>query len=162
MPTVGILDAGPYRHASARTAAPGCSWISLIEHRVNEGVFDAACPLVSGCALFVSVGTSGVVGPAAGFAQLARDSGALMVEVNPEDNETSALYAHRLRGAASTMIPRCFSLPVDGGSGSSPLGIGVPGSTLRFAPLALESLSCSQEGTRDWRKDKPIVGRDQK
>ncbi|MDM4770629.1 Sir2 family NAD-dependent protein deacetylase [Solimonas sp. SE-A11] len=106
------LEAGPYRHRQC----PDCgAWlrpdITWFEDRVNEAVFDTARRLVAGCELFVSVGTSGVVWPAAGFAQLARDSGALMVEVNPEDNEASALYTHRLRGPASKVIPGCFRLP---------------------------------------------------
>lgn len=39
---------------------------------------------VASCDLFVSVGTSGLVYPAAGFSRLARQAGARCVEVNPE------------------------------------------------------------------------------
>lgn len=39
---------------------------------------------VAACDLFVSVGTSGLVYPAAGFSRLARQAGARCVEVNPE------------------------------------------------------------------------------
>jgi len=106
------LDAGPYRHRRC----PDCgAWlrpdITWFEDTVDEEVFDRTRRLVAGCDLFVSVGTSGVVWPAAGFAQLARESGARMVEVNPEDNEASPLYRHRLRGPASAIIPACFPLP---------------------------------------------------
>lgn len=106
------LDAGPYRHRRC----PDCgAWlrpdITWFEDAVDEEVFAHTRRLVAGCDLFVSVGTSGVVWPAAGFAQLARESGARMVEVNPEDNEASPLYRHRLRGPASAIIPACFPLP---------------------------------------------------
>ena len=106
------LDAGPYRHRRC----PDCgAWlrpdITWFEDMVNEAVFDTARRLVAGCGLFVSVGTSGVVWPAAGFARLAQDSGALMVEINPEDNEASPLYRHRLRGKAGELIPAAFPLP---------------------------------------------------
>lgn len=106
------LQAGPYRQRQC----PDCgAWlrpdITWFEDAVDGTVFERARALVAGCELFVSVGTSGVVWPAAGFAQLARDSGALMVEVNPEDNQASPLYRRRLRGPAGEILPATFPLP---------------------------------------------------
>lgn len=106
------LQAGPYRHRRCEDCGawlrPDITWF---EDMVDEAVFERTRRLVADCDLFVSVGTSGVVWPAAGFAQQARESGALMVEVNPEDNEASPLYQHRFRGPASEVIPAAFPLP---------------------------------------------------
>lgn len=86
--------------------------ITWFEDNVNAAVFRCAGELVQHAELFVSVGTSGAVWPAAGFAQQARAAGAEMVEINPEDNEASELYDRRIRANASEAIPRLFPLPV--------------------------------------------------
>ena len=87
---------------------PDVTWFHDL---VDQTVFAQAEALVRSADLFVSIGTSGVVWPAAGFAQLARDSGAHMIEVNPEDNEASGLYHERVREAAGTALPLLFPLP---------------------------------------------------
>lgn len=56
------------------------------------------------CDLLVSVGTSGVVFPAADMPKIAMRSGAVSVEINLEDTPVSPLYQHRLRGVASEML----------------------------------------------------------
>lgn len=56
------------------------------------------------CDLLVSVGTSGVVHPAAELPRIAMRSGATTVEINVDDTPVSALYQHRLRGKASEML----------------------------------------------------------
>ena len=56
------------------------------------------------CDLFVSVGTSGVVYPAAAMPQIARRAGATLVEINPEETAVSTWYEHHLRGPASEML----------------------------------------------------------
>ena len=48
--------------------------------------------IISYCDLFISIGTSGVVWPAAGYPQLARSSGALCIEINPDPSEQSHMY----------------------------------------------------------------------
>lgn len=85
--------------------------ITWFEDNVDADVFAQAAELVAAADLFVSVGTSGAVWPAAGFAQQARRRGALMIEINPEDNEASSLYDRQVRMAASAAIPRLFPLP---------------------------------------------------
>jgi len=101
----GVRDdaaAGVYRE---RRCARCGEWlrpdITWFEDAVDSAVFDHARRLVGAADLFVSVGTSGVVWPAAGFAHLARESGARMVEVNTEENEASALFGECLRQPAS-------------------------------------------------------------
>jgi NAD-dependent deacetylase len=84
--------------------------ITWFEDSVDAEVFARAGDLVQRADLFVSIGTSGAVWPAAGFAQQAQRGGARMVEINPEDNEASSLYGTRIRSAASTAIPALFPL----------------------------------------------------
>lgn len=56
------------------------------------------------CELFVSIGTSGVVYPAAELPLVAKRSGATLVEINPEPTPLSLLYDHCLRGTATEML----------------------------------------------------------
>ncbi len=57
--------------------------------------------------IFVSIGTSGVVYPAAGFARLAAEKGAArLIEINLEDTEVSAHFTEHRHGAASIEVPR--------------------------------------------------------
>jgi NAD-dependent protein deacetylase/lipoamidase len=54
--------------------------------------------------LIVSIGTSGVVYPAADLPRIAVQAGAVSVEINLEDTPVSNLYQHRLRGKASELL----------------------------------------------------------
>jgi len=56
-------------------------------------------------ALFVAVGTSGTVYPAAGFVAEARAAGARTVELNLEPSEAASRFAERRYGAASALVP---------------------------------------------------------
>ena len=59
---------------------------------LDENVIREANLTISNCDLFISIGTSALVWPAAGYPQLAKNSGAFCIEVNPEDTELSPLY----------------------------------------------------------------------
>lgn len=56
------------------------------------------------CDLFVAVGTSGVVYPAAGFVQSALLAGAMTVEVNREISEVTGNFHHQRRGLATVEV----------------------------------------------------------
>lgn len=73
--------------------------ITWFEDAVNENVFARAGELIANAELFISVGTSAVVYPAASFIPLARRAGARMIEINPERTEASSLF------------DRCYALP---------------------------------------------------
>ncbi len=55
--------------------------------------------------LFVSIGTSGAVYPAAGFVQIARMAGVHTVELNLEPSNGSAYFDETHFGLASAMVP---------------------------------------------------------
>jgi len=57
------------------------------------------------CDLFVAVGTSGQVYPAAGFVRQARAAGALAVEINPQPSDTAGLFQLQQRGPATEQLP---------------------------------------------------------
>ena len=61
---------------------------------------------IRGCDLFVSIGTSAVVYPAAELPLLAVRGGALCVEVNPEETPAAEHYQLHLRGPATAMLAR--------------------------------------------------------
>lgn len=59
---------------------------------------------LSNCDLFVAIGTSGVVYPAAGFVDVAGRYGAHTIEVNAADTERSYSFAERITGPASITV----------------------------------------------------------
>lgn len=61
--------------------------------------------LLSACDVFISVGTSGHVYPAAGFAATARKSGAHTVELNLEPSEGASHFAEAIYGPATIVVP---------------------------------------------------------
>ncbi|MBM4321431.1 MAG: hypothetical protein FJ125_16190 [Deltaproteobacteria bacterium] len=56
------------------------------------------------CTIFISVGTSGLVYPAAGFVTVARQSGATCIEVNPRPS--GARFDHVVAEGAEQALPR--------------------------------------------------------
>lgn len=61
------------------------------------------------CDLFISIGTSGHVYPAAGFVEVARNSGAKTVEINPERSQVNNLFHQHIQGKAGTSVPEYFA-----------------------------------------------------
>lgn len=57
------------------------------------------------CGLFMSIGTSGNVYPAAGFVQTAREAGAHTVELNLEPSEGATSFAEAVYGPATGIVP---------------------------------------------------------
>lgn len=55
--------------------------------------------------LFVSIGTSGAVYPAAGFVETARAVGARTLEMNLEPSLGSSMFHESRLGAASALVP---------------------------------------------------------
>ena len=60
------------------------------------------------CDLFVSIGTSGAVYPAAGFVQAARHAGARTVEINLEPTLGAGLFDEGVYGPATQAVPAFF------------------------------------------------------
>jgi NAD-dependent deacetylase len=76
---------------------------------------DRIAEALEACRLFVSIGTSGVVYPAAGFVQTVRARGlAHTVELNLEPSAGHGLFAEAVYGPASSVVPRFVHRLLDG------------------------------------------------
>ncbi|MDE0780663.1 MAG: NAD-dependent deacylase [Alphaproteobacteria bacterium] len=90
-------------------ACPGCSAVGTLRpHVVWFGEMplqmDRITSALSNCRLFMSIGTSGNVYPAAGFVQEARSRGAMTIELNLEKSlSASAFYEGRYGPATETV-----------------------------------------------------------
>jgi NAD-dependent deacetylase len=71
-----------------------------------EGVFEAAAEAANRCELFLTVGTSAVVYPAASLPLIARKNGAYVVEINMERTEISHNVHETLLGKAGEILPQ--------------------------------------------------------
>jgi NAD-dependent deacetylase len=60
---------------------------------------------LTSCDLFISIGTSGNVYPAAGFVELARRSGAHTIELNLEPSEGARMFDEARHGKATEIVP---------------------------------------------------------
>jgi NAD-dependent deacetylase len=60
---------------------------------------------VAACSLFVSIGTSGNVHPAAGFVEIARAAGARTVELNLEPSAGASAFSETRYGPATHVVP---------------------------------------------------------
>jgi NAD-dependent deacetylase len=60
---------------------------------------------IAACDLFVSIGTSGAVYPAAGFVDAARFAGARTLELNLEPSAGTSLFDEARHGPASVLVP---------------------------------------------------------
>ena len=68
---------------------------------------DAIYEALAGCDLFIAIGTSGQVYPAAGFVEEVRAQGrAHTIEINIEPSATGSLFAEQRHGPATELVPR--------------------------------------------------------
>jgi NAD-dependent deacetylase len=91
------------------TACPDCAAPELRPDIVFFGEMpygmDRIEAAVAACDLFVSIGTSGAVYPAAGFVQLANADGARTLELNLDASAGSGRFDESRRGPATRLVP---------------------------------------------------------
>ncbi len=85
---------------SAPDARPDIVWFGEMPYRMDE--IDAA---LWNADVFVSIGTSGNVYPAAGFVQIAHAAGAHTIELNLEPSDGATLFAETHFGPATQVVP---------------------------------------------------------
>jgi NAD-dependent deacetylase len=85
----------------APTLRPDVVWFGEMPYEMGR-IYQA----LEACDLFVSIGTSGAVYPAAGFVQEARANGARTLELNLEPSEGSRLFHETRHGPASVLVPQ--------------------------------------------------------
>jgi NAD-dependent deacetylase len=99
-------------------ACPHCGTVGMVRpdivwfgempyemERIDEAIMKAD--------LFVSIGTSGAVYPAAGFVQTARYCGARTLEINLEPSKGSIFFDERRYGPAGAEVPKWVSEVLD-------------------------------------------------
>ena len=84
-------------------ARPGVVWFG---EAIPEDALHASFAAAADCEVFLSVGTSSLVYPAAGLADIAREAGAVTIEVNPNPTDQSESFTASLRGNAGTVLPQ--------------------------------------------------------
>lgn len=79
---------------------PDVVWFGEMPYQMDE-IYQA----LSEADLFISIGTSGWVYPAAGFVVAAREVGAYTVELNLEPSEGATLFDEKIHGPATKIVP---------------------------------------------------------
>lgn len=82
---------------------PHIVWFGEVPMFMNE-----ICESLRECDLFVAIGTSGTVYPAAGFHQLAKQHGAHTVELNLGPSASGSWFDEQHYGPASVVVPEYF------------------------------------------------------
>ena len=106
-PQMGVQDACP--DCGTRACRPDVVWFGEMPYRMEEVLAHLA-----GADVFVAIGTSGQVYPAAGFAQEAALAGAQCVEINLEPSAVAADFQETRRGFASEAVPLWVAEILDG------------------------------------------------
>jgi NAD-dependent deacetylase len=94
-----LLDRPPCPACGARTLRPDVVWFGEVPYHM-----DAIQNALIDASLFVSIGTSGAVYPAAGFVRLARELGVETLELNLERSQGSAWFDETRLGPASQVV----------------------------------------------------------
>ena len=95
-----MIERPPCPVCQAPTLRPDVVWFGEMPYQM-ERIYGA----LATCDLFVSIGTSGAVYPAAGFVQEARAQGAATLELNLEPSEGSYFFEESRHGPASVLVP---------------------------------------------------------
>ena len=95
-----LLTRLPPRCACEGLLRPDVVWFGEMPREMDR-LYEA----LQVCDLFISIGTSGSVYPAAGFVAEARHAGAHTVELNLEPSDGATLFAEALYGSATEVVP---------------------------------------------------------
>ena len=96
-----MSDRPPCPVCQGPTLRPDVVWFGEMPYQM-ERIYAA----LSSCDLFVSIGTSGAVYPAAGFVQEARANGSQTLELNLEPSEGSHHFTQARYGKAGELVPQ--------------------------------------------------------
>ena len=99
--TSPLIDRPPCPVCQARSLRPDVVWFGEMPYRMGE-IYAA----LREADLFVSIGTSGAVYPAAAFVQNAVELGARTLELNLERSQGSHYFDESRLGSASAVVPK--------------------------------------------------------
>ena len=95
-----LIERPPCPVCQARALRPDVVWFGEVPYRMDE-IYAA----LRSADLFVSIGTSGAVYPAAGLVQNAVELGAQTLELNLERSQGSSMFHETRLGPASQLVP---------------------------------------------------------
>ena len=95
-----LLDRPACLACGERALRPDVVWFGEMPYRMDE-IYEA----LREADVFVSIGTSGAVYPAAGFVRQARQLGAATLELNLEPSQGSAWFDEARHGPATELVP---------------------------------------------------------
>ncbi|MGY6637979.1 MAG: NAD-dependent deacylase [Erythrobacter sp.] len=95
-----MIERPPCPVCAAPCLRPDVVWFGEMPYEMGR-IYQA----LERCDMFVSIGTSGAVYPAAGFVEEARRAGAHTLELNLEPSEGSRLFHESRLGKASVIVP---------------------------------------------------------
>jgi NAD-dependent deacetylase len=90
----------PCPRCAAPRLRPDIVWFGEMPYHMDR-IGDA----IAACDLFVSIGTSGAVYPAAGFVEWARDAGAATLELNLDPSAGTSMFDEARHGPATLLVP---------------------------------------------------------
>jgi NAD-dependent deacetylase len=85
---------------------PGVVWFG---EAIPEQALNESCAAAADCDVFLSVGTSSLVYPAAGLADLAKQNGAKLAEINPNPTMNAARFDFSLAGNSGEILPELLN-----------------------------------------------------
>ncbi|MGN9768251.1 Sir2 family NAD-dependent protein deacetylase [Micromonospora sp. SD12] len=108
-----LSGGAPDEHGDGRVAPPRCAHcpglvrpgVVWFGEALPSAALEAAVEAASACDLLLTVGTSGLVYPAAEIPRVAARFGAPVVQVNPEETPLDTVADVNLRGPAAQVLP---------------------------------------------------------
>ncbi|MEV6845927.1 NAD-dependent deacylase [Actinoplanes sp. NPDC051411] len=102
----GRVTPPPCDHCGA-PIRPGVVWFG---EALPADAFEAAVAAAANCDVLITVGTSGVVFPAAEIPQVTARMGGTVIQVNPDPTPLDSVARINLRGAAAEVLPALVSM----------------------------------------------------
>ena len=88
---------------------PGVVWFG---EAIPEDALDRSFAAAADCDVFLSVGTSSLVYPAAGLGDIAQERGAVVAEINPQPTQRAQAYGFSINAKAGAALPKLVELLV--------------------------------------------------
>ncbi|MEO0813283.1 MAG: NAD-dependent deacylase [Myxococcota bacterium] len=105
-----VLDQSTCPSCSAKSLRPHIVWFGEVPFYLDDAIPEA----LESSGLFISVGTSGVVYPAAGLVSAAKELGAMTLEVNLEPSANAQMFDVQCSGRSGELLPELVGLLTGG------------------------------------------------
>ncbi len=108
-----LVDSADFVWGEAHTTPPKCSHCNAylrpnvvwFEEILPPHALHSAFDVSATCDVMLVIGTSGMVSPASQLPRMAKNSGAMLIEVNPEKSALTASTDYHLQGASGEILP---------------------------------------------------------